>query len=386
MSWDRVIGQERVKKLLMQMLMSGKIPSAFLFDGPEGVGKDALAIELAKALNCEKSNIEPCEECSSCRQANALHHPNIRLLFPLPRGDNETKENGPLDKLDDRTMRKIKEELSLKAQDPYHRISIPKAQVIKISSIREVIREDSLSLYQHGHRVIIVIQAEEVGTESANALLKVLEEPSARTVFVLTTSKRSALLPTILSRCQSLHFDLLTENEIEKALTTKYGIPQSDAKLKARLASGSYGRAVDLIGTDTLDIREEALDILRDVATSNYSEIAARAKRSLESKDQVRVETLLNMLQIWLRDAAVVHSGLKAEVINQDKIEVIEKMVKSFDGDRLASATNSVDTAISQLHGNVNLGLLFVNLLMNLNELLNTKKQIQSRRSSVGRV
>lgn len=377
MSWERVIGQERVKKLLMQILVSGKIPSAFLFDGPEGVGKDALAIELAKTLNCEKSNEEPCEQCVSCKQANALHHPNIHLVFPLPRGDNETKEDGPLDKLDEKTMKKIREELSLKAQDPYHKISIPKAQVIKINSIREVIREDSLSLYQHGYRVIIVIQAEAVGTESANALLKVLEEPSDRTVFILTTNKRNSLLPTIVSRCQSLRFDLLAEKEIAETLIKKFGIPQTDAKVKARLADGSYGKAVDIIGTDTLDIREEALDILREVATNNYSQISSRGKKALESKDLMRIETLLKMLQIWLRDAAIVYSGLPGEAINQDKIEILEKMVKSFDGAQLVGATNSVDEAISQLHSNVNLGLIFVNLLMRLSGVLNRKKEVQ---------
>jgi DNA polymerase-3 subunit delta' len=376
MSWERVLGQERVKKLLTQILTSGKIPGAFLFDGPEGVGKDALAIELAKTLNCEKSKVEACEECVSCKQANALHHPNIRLVFPLPRGDNETKEDGPLDKLDEKAMRKIKEEISLKAQDPYHRISIPKAQVIKISSIREVIREDSLSLYQRGYRVVIVIQAEEVGTESANALLKVLEEPGERTVFVLTTSKRSSLLPTIVSRCQMLRFDLLSEDEIAKALTQKFNISQADAKLKSRLAGGSYSKAVDLMGTDTLDIRDEALDILREVATNNYSQIAFRGKKALESKDSARIETVLKMLQIWLRDAAVVHSGLPAEVINQDKIEILERMVKSFDGTQIVNATESIDETMSQLYGNVNLGLLFVNLMMNLSGLLNRKKEI----------
>ncbi len=377
MGWDRVIGQERVKNLLMQVLKSGKIPSAFLFDGPEGIGKDALAIEFAKTLNCERSKVEPCEECVSCKQANALHHPNIRLVFPLPRGDNETKEDGPLDKLDEKTMKLIKEELALKAHDLYHKISIPKAQVIKISSVREVIREDSLSLYQRGYRVIIVIQAEEVGIESANALLKVIEEPSERTVFILTTSRRSSLLPTIVSRCQSLRFDLLSEDEISQTLMTRYNMQQSDAKLKARLSGGSYSKAVELMGTDTLDIRGEALDILREVATNNYSQIASRGKKALESKDFVKIETLLKMLQIWLRDAAIVYSGLPGEVINQDKIEILEKMVKSFDGSHLADAANSVDGAISQLYRNINLGLLFVNLLMTLSELLNRKKDVQ---------
>ena len=377
MSWERVIGQRRVKNLLKQILFSGKMPSAFLFDGPEGVGKDALAMELAKTLNCEKSKNGPCEQCVSCKQANALHHPNIKLVFPLPRGENESKDNGPLDKLDERTMRKIREELSLKAEDPYHKISIPKAQVIKISSIREVIREDSLSLYQNGYRVIIVMQAEEVGTESANALLKVLEEPNVRTVFILTTSKRSSLLPTIVSRCQSIRFDLLSEAEISQALIARHNISQADANLKAKLAGGSYTKAVALLDTDTQDIREEALDLLRDVATNNYSQIASRGKKAIESKDLAKTETLLKMLQIWLRDASVMHSGLPTEVINQDKVEILGKMVKSFDGAKLVLATNQIDGAISQLNNNVNLGLLFVNLLMTLSGLLNKKKETQ---------
>ena len=378
MSWNKVIGQQRVKNLLQQILTSGKIPSAFLFEGPEGVGKDAMAIELAKTLNCEKRGAEPCDGCTSCRQANALQHPNIRLVFPLPRGESETKEDGPLDKLDEKTMKKIREEISLKAQDPYHRISIPKAQVIKISSIREVIREDSLSLYQHGYRVVIVIQAEEVGTESANALLKVLEEPNPATMFVLTTSKRSSLLPTIVSRCQSLRFDLLSEDEIANELVSKHDVVSADAKLKARLAGGSYSKAVELLETDTLQVRDEALDILRDIAVNNYSQIASRAVKALESKDLPRIETLLKMLQIWLRDAAVVHFGSSREVINQDRVDVLDKMVQSFDGAHLIEAATSVDNAMSQLYSNVNLGLLFVNLLLNLSGLLNKKKEAQN--------
>ncbi|MCL5737099.1 MAG: DNA polymerase III subunit delta' [Bacteroidetes bacterium] len=378
MSWDKVIGQHRVKSLLRQILSSGKIPSAFLFEGPEGVGKDAMAIELAKTLNCEKRGVEPCEECTSCRQANALQHPNVRIVFPLPRGESETKEDGPLDKLDEKTMKKIREEISLKAQDPYHRISIPKAQVIKISSIREVIREDSLSLYQHGYRVVIVMQAEEVGTESANALLKVLEEPNPGTVFILTTSKRSALLPTIVSRCQSLRFDLLSEDEIASELMSKHGIVSADAKLKARLAGGSYSKAVELLETDTLEIRDEALDLLRDIAVNNYSQIASRAMKALESKDLAKTETLFKMLQIWLRDAAVMHFGSAEEVINQDRVDVLGKMVQSFDGAHLVEAANSVDGAISQLYSNVNLGLLYVNLLLNLSGLLNKKEEAQN--------
>ncbi len=375
MSWDRVIGQNRVKNLLRQILASGRLPGAFLFEGPDGVGKDAMAIELAKTLNCERGGGEPCEDCASCRQANVLQHPNIHLVFPLPRGESETKDDGPLDRLDEKSMKNVREEIALKSQDPYHRISVPRAQVIKISSIREVIREDSLSLYQHGKRVVIVMQADEVGNESANALLKVLEEPNQGTVFILTTSKRSALLPTIVSRCQSIRFDLLSEEEIANALISRHSLAAPDAKLKARLAAGSFSRAVELLETDTMEIRDDALNMLRDVAVRNYAQISIRAKRALESKDLPRLETLLKMLQIWLRDAAVVHFGTKEQVINQDKVDTLEKMASSFDAGHLVEAANSVDESIRQLYGNVNLGLLFVNLLLNLSGLLNKKKE-----------
>jgi len=288
--------------------------------------------------------------------------------------------------LDEKTIKKIREEISFKAQDPYHKIAIPKSQVIKISSIREVIREQSLSLYQHGYRVVIVMQAEEAGAESANALLKVLEEPTSGTIFILTSSKRSALLPTIVSRCQSLRFALLTEEEIAHALMSRHpdkvGTP-SDAKLKARLANGSYSNAVELLETDTLEIRDEALDILRDIAVMNYSQIASRAMKALDSKNTTRVEALLKMLQIWLRDAAVVYFQSQNEVINQDRIDILSKMVRNFNGDRLVEAASSIDESISQLFGNVNLGLLFVNLLLNLSELLN-KKTLRSPAPTAG--
>ncbi|HEY9166969.1 MAG TPA: DNA polymerase III subunit delta' C-terminal domain-containing protein [Candidatus Kryptonia bacterium] len=378
MSWDKVIGQERVKGLLKQLISSARIPGALLFDGPEGIGKDATAIELAKTLNCERGANEACEECTSCKQAAALQHPNIHLVFPLPRGEGETKDDGPLDKLDEKAIKKIREELAQKARDPYHAMSVPKAQIIKISSIREVIREDALSLFQRGRRVVIVMQAHEVGTESANALLKVLEEPSPGTLFILTTSKRSALLPTIVSRCQTMRFDLLSEKEIAEALVERHSTDRADAKLKARLSGGSYSKAVELLETETLEIRDEALDILRDIAVSNYSLMASRALKALETKDAVRTETLLKMVQIWLRDAAVMHFDLPEEIINQDRIDVLTRMSKSFDDTRLVEAANIIDTAIAQIDGNVNLGLLFVNLMLNLSGLLNKNREAEN--------
>jgi DNA polymerase-3 subunit delta' len=366
-----------VKRILERIFTSGRIPSAFLFEGPEGVGKDAAAVEFAKALNCEKGSFEPCDECSSCRQINTLQHPNVRLLFPLPRGEGETKDDGPLDKLDAKTVRTVLEEISRKASDPYHKILIPKAQIIKISSIREVIHENSLSLFKRGYRVIIVIQAEELGVESANALLKVLEEPSPHTVFILTTSKKNILLPTIVSRCQTIRFDLLSEDEIASALTEKIGIAEADARLKARLASGSLSKAMVLVGTETLRMREESLEILRDIYAFDYGKFSSRSKKIVEERDSVRALALLQMLQIWLRDAAIMNYGSADKIINVDKRDVLEKMSQSFDKNGLLQASARIDRSIAEVEGNVNLALVFVNLFMDLSALLKKKIEVQ---------
>ncbi|MGC8595122.1 MAG: ATP-binding protein [Candidatus Kryptoniota bacterium] len=370
MSWNRVVGQTRVKRILEKIYTSRRIPGAFLFEGPEGVGKDAAAIEFAKALNCENGGFEPCDECSSCRAINILQHPNVRLVFPLPRGEGETRDDGPLDKLDAKTVRVVREEIAHKAADPYHKMLIPRAQVIKISSIREVIHEDSLSLYKKGYRVIIVIQAEELGMESANAVLKVLEEPSPHTTFILTTSKKNMLLPTIISRCQTIRFDLLKEDEIVSALMERLNIDEADARLKARLASGSLSKAMELFKTDILEMREESLEILREIYAFDYAKFSSRSRKFLEERDPVRAAVLLQMLQIWLRDAAIINYGLSDKAINLDRLEVLKKVSESFDKNGILQASARIDRSMAEINGNVNLALVFVNLFLDLSALL----------------
>lgn len=377
MSWNRVVGQARVKRILKKIYTSQRIPSAFLFEGPEGVGKDAAAFELAKALNCERGKFEPCDECSSCRQINMLQHPNVRLVFPLPRGEGETKEDGPIDKLDKRTIRVILEEISRKAADPYHKILIPRAQVIKINSIREVIHENSLSLYKKGYRVVIITQAEQLGIESANAVLKVLEEPAPHTIFILTTSKKNMLLPTILSRCQIIRFDLLKEDEIVFSLMQRENINEAEARLKARLASGSLSKAIELLGADTLRMREESLEILREVYALDYAKFSIRSRKFVEERDPVRALAILQMLQLWIRDATIISYGSADKIVNFDKMDVLEKISLSFDRTGLLQASARIDRSMAEIEGNVNLGLVLVNLFLDLSSLLKKKREVQ---------
>lgn len=214
MPWSRVIGQKRVKNLLLRTLQNGRLPHAYLFYGMEGVGKDAMAIELASTLHCERAAEEACGECASCLKMHSLEHPDIKFVVALPVGKNEEADDTPLARLPEADVRLVQEQLALKGMNPYHRVTIPRATIIKINSIRDVRRESSMTTFDRRRRVIIISNADQMGDEAANTLLKTLEEPSGNTMLVLTTAHRDRLLPTIISRCQGVRFDPLSEQEI----------------------------------------------------------------------------------------------------------------------------------------------------------------------------
>lgn len=172
MSWENVIGQNKSKAIIRFALLSGRIPHAWLFSGTEGIGKDAMAIETAKILLCNNQldNKISCGECRSCKLVSKLQHPNLKFIFALPPGKNEDGRNdGPFLKLNDSEISLIQEQIVLKAKDNYHKISIPKAHQIKISSIREVKKDISFSSSEPGKRIIIISDADKMGDESANA-------------------------------------------------------------------------------------------------------------------------------------------------------------------------------------------------------------------------
>ena len=125
MSWSLIIGQERIKTQLKQTLQNHRIAHAYLFYGPEGIGKDALAIEFAKAMNCETGSIEACGACKNCRRMDTFQYPNTKLVFALPSGKSEKTGDDPITVLTEAQVADVREQIQWKAKDPYHRIEVP---------------------------------------------------------------------------------------------------------------------------------------------------------------------------------------------------------------------------------------------------------------------
>jgi DNA polymerase-3 subunit delta' len=370
--WNKVIGLEREKKLFQNAILNHHLASAYCFIGMDGIGKDAFALELAKVVNCQhpfieqhsdgSQTIDACDHCKSCRMADNLSHPNIQYIFATPNPD----------KLTEVQYSSIKEQRTLKANDKYHRISIPNASSILISSIRNVTKNATMSATIGGHRFIIISNGDMMNTDAANAFLKTLEEPQTDTTIIITSSKKEKLLQTILSRCQQVFFNALSANDIARYLVGHYHKDEVEAKLIANVAQGSVTKAEDIFDDNVNEMRSMAVDMLRiSLKRRKFRiEILTMIDKLLAAKDRKVYTQFLIMLLLWLRDVYTIAVTQNTDrVINTDLCERMVLFHRGYPSADLQKAIANIETAISMIEGNVDPKLTFLNLFINLRKV-----------------
>ncbi len=376
MSWNNILGQNRVKSILQNIIANKRLPNAFLFYGNEGVGKDAVAIELAKILNCSQINnkenllpyeVKACDECSNCLKFNQLQHPNFKIVFALPRGKNESdNDSSPIDKLSSSEIEEIKFELEQKSKNHYHRINVSGAKEIRIISIREIKKISSLTITEGFYKVFLISNADELNNEASNSFLKILEEPPEKTIFILTTSRKENLLPTIVSRCQDIFFDDLSPEDIENGLKKFYNLDNKKAKLFSQLSGGNFSRAIKLTDDSFIEMRNNVVSFLRVILSNKFKNIFEEIDKLLENKDKVIIQIFLSMILLWMRDLLLIKENLKEKILNIDQTEALESFNNKLPNADLYSSINSLEEAIRLINQNVNLQIIFYNLIIQL--------------------
>jgi DNA polymerase-3 subunit delta' len=220
-----------------------------LFHGNDGSGKEAHAIELAALINCE-SPLEngACGDCPSCKKIKSFQHGNIKLILPYPRGKISASDDPSIRGLTEKNIDQLREMMVEKGRNPYARIEIENARTILINSIREVKKDLYMSSIDKGWTVVLIFDAEKLclpQPTSANALLKVLEEPPEKTIFILVTSEVSVMMDTIRSRCQQIYFPPLASSFIEEKLIG-HDVSEDKAKVISNIANGDIRLALKL--------------------------------------------------------------------------------------------------------------------------------------------
>ncbi|MEK6571518.1 MAG: DNA polymerase III subunit delta', partial [Bacteroidota bacterium] len=249
-------------------------------------------------------------------------------------------------------------------------LQIPKANEIRINSIRELRRGASLSAFAEGWKVFILIDADKMNDEASNALLKTLEEPTPRTVLILTTSRREKLLRTILSRCQPVRFDPLDSEEIRDALITRYSVPLEQAQLVATLANGNFTHAVELLDADLRERRDAAIDFIRYTLSNRVTQLFDQIEEITATPDRAAMEQWLSLMLVWLRDAAALREGRSTGLVNVDQLEPLQRFVTNFPDADHARAVAKVEEAIALVTKNVYLPLVLANLAFQLKEAI----------------
>lgn len=242
-----VIGQEAAKQRLLQEAGEGRIPHAQLFCGPEGAGKLPLALAYAKYLCCTDPGPEgACGTCPSCVKWNKLVHPDVHFMFPIVKSAKGKKEV-----CDDY----LADWRHLLMNNPYfalpHWLSAMGAEngqaLIYARESDEITRKLSLKSVEGGYKITIIWLPEKMHEACANKLLKLLEEPPEKTLFLLVSEMPEQLLSTILSRTQRFSVPRIAEADIALALRDKYAVQSADADAIAHMANGSFVKALETI-------------------------------------------------------------------------------------------------------------------------------------------
>jgi DNA polymerase-3 subunit delta' len=380
--WKNVIGQERVKNIIRQALETQKLPNAYLFIGTEGIGKDAMAIELAKALNCINpllKGFEACDECANCKSIGLLTSPLIQFVCALSK-DSGKSDGSDGDDDDVAKVDIVREQFELKAGDPYHNIQIPKALAINIKQIRDLRILLSRSMTGGKKRVVIISEADTMRREAQNAFLKSLEEPHENTLIILTSSNSSRFYPTILSRCQDVRFDLLTPADIADALIERDDLEHTQAEFLARLAGGSFSVARSLANEDVTALRTQIVQLLRagldkhaprSKTIEEMNNFLPRAGGGTFLEKRQTVEQLLHLLALWLRDALALSSGGEEYLFNNDQLTELKSFVSKFGAPRnIISALRAVEIAQRNVHLQLQLRPVMLELIIELERTL----------------
>ncbi|MBN8569220.1 MAG: AAA family ATPase [Ignavibacteria bacterium] len=369
--WQNLIGQERVKNILKNILSSGRVSHSYIFYGKSGIGKDAAAIEIAKYLNCENPDIErgACDKCKSCKDVQSLKSMLLKFITALPTGKDDD-ENSVLQSLEKADYENYLSEIEIKSENPYHKISLEKANFIRISSIREIKDLIYLTGSDNRTKVFLISDADNMNPQSANALLKILEEPPKNSLLILTTSKLNSLLPTIIGRCQKIHFDSISkENVIKYIKTLQPEFSESQLNFYAELADGSVSKAQNILHGSYDELRKKVLVLLRNLVTMNTIKAGFDIDFVTGKKDKERVRQFLILMQIWIRDVLYKRSGTDELVINKDEMESISKFAQRYNSDYF-EIINLLENAINDIDYNVNLELMLFNLFVKIRELI----------------
>lgn len=324
-SFSEIVGHEQIKEHMQAAIRDKKPFHAYLFQGEEGVGKEALARTFAAGLQCQsESTDKPCKECVSCRQMESGNQPDVIWV---------TREKASLG----------------------------------VDEIREQLCNTmDIKPFSSPYKIYLVPEAEKMTEAAQNALLKTIEEPPEYGIVILMTSNISALLPTIQSRCLTMEFRPLSTAVVESYVKEHCQVPDYQARASAAFAQGNLGKAMRYAKSeDFIERKDHIISLLRHVEQMDLSEMLAVIKDLGTRKDEVR--DYIDLMVLWYRDVLLFKATKDInQLLFQDESSYISREASHRSYEKIEEILQAFEKAKVRLRANVNFDITMELMLLTL--------------------
>lgn len=317
MSFSDIKGHSVQIRSLLEDLRNNRLASAYLFSGPEAIGKKMAALNFTKFINCQNiSGDDSCGECPSCKKIGGLQHPDVFLITSEAEKDMDAGLLG-------------KKEAS---------------RAIKIEQVKEIEKRSAFRPYEAKYKVFIIDEAENMTQEASDALLKTLEEPPKDTIFILVSANEKLLSATILSRCRRIKFNTLALEEMKKILMECYCLDEKKAHFLSYFSQGRLALALQIKDKDILKEKNALIeDFIHE--RINFS-------------DRHDAQYKLNLFLGWLRDLLLLKLKAQPNLINIDREAYLMKNKDNYNITELKDRISFICKALFYIERNINLRLL----------------------------
>ena len=365
MIYNNLIHNKNIINTFSSYIKNNNLPHAIIFHGSKGVGKFPHAIELCNMLLSDDGDLNVVE-----RKIRNNQHENINYILPLPKSKSISKNDSALNAVSKSDLEYIQTEIKHKLKNPYHKLSIKKANTILVNSIRDLKKKISLSNFNNKWNIHIILEAEKLcfpRTESANALLKILEEPNEKNLFILVTTNISNILETITSRCSKVYFPKLNQKDVMHLVINEYDLDEDKAIIISNLCNGNATSANKLAEEFESYIKKINLliNLIFNYDLNKWQQIFSKLK------DTNEIIFLLDLLNIYFNDMIIFKQLEKKKKLKFSflKNQIVE-CSKNFKTTQLNQIINKINDTKKNFTKNIYFPLLMSTFYLEIHQIL----------------
>lgn len=378
MKFSEIIGHDDLKRRLRQQIDAGRVSHAQLFTGLAGYGTLPLALAYVQYLFCPNRHAgDSCGECPSCRQIDALAHPDLHFVFPVNKREKKSGEVVTSDLFIEKWREIWHEKRGLfSAEEWYERLDLGKTMkgLITAKESEEIIRKLQFKSYSSEYKAMIIWLPEAMNQEAANKILKILEEPWEKTLFILVSERPELLLQTIISRTQEVsvpRIDVATLREVAIA----EGKSPEEALNMARLAGGSLLELGELMRGESDEMRHQCFELFTRLMRLSYND---KHLELFEWADDMTALTREGQRQFFLhsvrllRESYMLHAGLgKISYLWGEEAEFCAKFAPFIGNQNIEALISEIERAMLQIAQNGAPRIVFTHFALAVSKMIN---------------